>query len=39
MPAVQLTMLEKVMVGMVVLVFVVFEVWFFFFSGSPIGAN
>ena len=36
---VQLTMLEKVMVGLVVVAVVAIEVCFFFFSGSPIGAN
>jgi len=36
---VTLTMLERVMVGLVVLAFAAFEIWFFFFSGSPIGAN
>jgi hypothetical protein len=36
---VQLTMLERVMVGLVVVAFAAFEIWFFFFSGSPIGAN
>ncbi len=32
---VTLTALEYLLVGMVVLVVVLFEVWFFFFSGSP----
>ena len=27
---------ERILVGMVVVAFVLFEVWFFFFSGSPI---
>jgi hypothetical protein len=31
-----LTPLEVVLIGMVVLVVVLFEVWFFFYSGSPI---
>jgi hypothetical protein len=31
-----LTALERVLVGMVVVAFVVFEIWFFFFSTSPI---
>jgi hypothetical protein len=31
-----LTTPERILVGMVVVVFVLFEVWFFFFSGSPI---
>lgn len=31
-----LTAPEHILVGMVVLAFVLFEVWFFFFSGSPI---
>ena len=35
----QLTMLERVLVGLVVVAFAAFEIWFFFFSGSPIGAN
>jgi hypothetical protein len=36
---VQLTMLERILVGLVVVAFAALEVWFFFFSGSPIGAN
>jgi len=36
---VQLTMLERIMVALVVIAFAAFEIWFFFFSGSPIGAN
>lgn len=31
-----LTTPERILVGMVVVAFVLFEVWFFFFSGSPI---
>jgi hypothetical protein len=31
-----LTTLERVLVGMVVMAFVAFEIWFFFFSSSPI---
>ena len=31
-----LTAPERILVGMVVVAFVLFEVWFFFFSGSPI---
>jgi hypothetical protein len=31
-----LTTPERIMVGMVVLVFVAFEIWFFFFASSPI---
>jgi hypothetical protein len=31
-----LTALERVLVGMVVIAFVAFEIWFFFFSTSPI---
>ena len=30
---------ERIMVGGVILAFAVFEVWFFFFSGSPIGSG
>ncbi len=36
---VRLTMLERIMVGLVVIAFAAFEIWFFFFSGSPIGQN
>jgi hypothetical protein len=36
---VQLTMLERILVALVVVAFAAFEIWFFFFSGSPIGAN
>ena len=32
-----LTAMERILVAMVVIAFVAFEVWFFFFSGSPIG--
>ena len=32
------TPVERVLVGMVALAVIVFEVWFFFFSGSPIGS-
>jgi hypothetical protein len=32
----ELSALEKILVGVVVLVVAVFEVWFFFYSGSPI---
>ena len=35
----QLTMLERILVGLVVVAVVAFEIWFFFFSGSPIGKN
>ena len=31
-----LTMPERILVGMVVTAFVLFEIWFFFFSSSPI---
>ena len=31
----QLTVLERILIALVVLVVVAFEVWFFFFSGSP----
>ena len=31
-----LTTPERILVGMVVVAFVLFEIWFFFFSGSPI---
>jgi hypothetical protein len=31
-----LTTPERILVGMVVIAFVLFEIWFFFFSGSPI---
>ncbi len=30
-----LTAVDRILAGMVILVFVIFEVWFFFFSGSP----
>jgi hypothetical protein len=30
-----LTAVERILAGVVILVFVIFEVWFFFFSGSP----
>ncbi len=33
----QLTAVEYIAVGMVALAVVVFEIWFFFFSGSPLG--
>jgi hypothetical protein len=35
-PPPRLTVLERVLVAMVVTAFVVFEIWFFFFSTSPI---
>ena len=35
----ELTALERVLVLTVVVAVLLFEVWFFFFSGSPIGAN
>jgi hypothetical protein len=35
----ELTVLERVLVLTVVVAVLLFEVWFFFFSGSPIGAN
>ena len=35
----QVTALERVLVITVVAAVLLFEVWFFFFSGSPIGAN
>jgi hypothetical protein len=35
----QVTVLERVLVLTVVAAVLLFEVWFFFFSGSPIGAN
>jgi hypothetical protein len=35
----QMTALERVLVLTVVVAVLLFEVWFFFFSGSPIGAN
>ena len=34
-----LTSGERILVGGVILAFAAFEIWFFFFSGSPIGAN
>ena len=34
-----LTAVERILVGMVILAFVLLEVWFFFFSGSPIGTT
>lgn len=30
---------ERILVGGVLVAFAAFEIWFFFFSGSPIGAN
>ena len=30
---------ERILVGGVIFAFAAFEIWFFFFSGSPIGAN
>lgn len=30
-----LTAVDRILAGMIILVFVIFEVWFFFFSGSP----
>ncbi len=30
---------ERILVVGVLLAFAAFEIWFFFFSGSPIGAN
>lgn len=35
----RLTAVERIVAGMVILVFVLFEIWFFFFSGSPIGTT
>ena len=35
-PPPRLTALERILVAMVVTVFVLFEIWFFFFSTSPI---
>ena len=35
----RLTGMEQTLVVMVVVAFAVFEIWFFFFSGSPIGHN
>jgi hypothetical protein len=35
----ELTVLERVLVITVVVAILLFEVWFFFFSPSPIGAN
>jgi hypothetical protein len=35
-PPPRLTALERILVAMVVTVFVLFEIWFFFFSSSPI---
>lgn len=32
----RLTAVERILVGMVILVFAIFEIWFFFFSTSPI---
>jgi hypothetical protein len=34
-----LTTFERILVGMVVVAFVVFEIWFFFFSASPIDSR
>ena len=34
-----LTTLERILVGMVVVAFVAFEIWFFFFSSSPIDSR
>ena len=36
---VSLTMLEKVMIGLVVVAVAAFEVWFFFLAGSPLPVN
>jgi hypothetical protein len=33
--ATELTAIERILAGVVILVFAIFEVWFFFFSGSP----
>lgn len=33
--ATELTAVERILAGVVILVFAIFEVWFFFFSGSP----
>lgn len=33
----EVTAIERILVAMVALVFVLFEIWFFFFSPSPIG--
>ena len=35
----ELTMLERILVALVVVAVAAFEIWFFFFSGSPIGTN
>jgi hypothetical protein len=35
----QISGLDRVLVGMVVIVAVLFEVWFFFFSGSPLAGS
>ncbi|MBN1529805.1 MAG: hypothetical protein JW895_12150 [Thermoleophilaceae bacterium] len=34
-----LTSGERILVGGVILAFATFEIWFFFFSGSPIGSD
>ena len=36
---VSLTMLEKIMIGLVVVAVAAFEVWFFFLAGSPLPVN
>ncbi len=35
----RLTAVERIVAGMVILVFVLFEIWFFFLSGSPVGTT
>jgi hypothetical protein len=35
----ELTSGERILVGGVIAAFAAFEIWFFFFSGSPIGSN
>ena len=35
----ELTSGERILVGGVIVAFAAFEIWFFFFSGSPIGSN
>ncbi len=35
----ELSSAERILVGGVLVAFLAFEIWFFFFSGSPIGAN
>ena len=35
----ELSMTERILVGVVILAFAAFETWFFFFAGSSIGSG